>query len=462
MRLLSLSFGFLLAGCLPQVVELTGHRPTSIPAVPLDTDTTFVPTELLPQFDGAPPQNVLMISIDTWRRDHFDPYGDGTEYTPFLASLAAEGLRLDDHVSCSNWTYPAVTCTILGMYNLDNDFLPKIAQDYREPVPSGTRFLAGYLVEPGYYNLLVSANSWLGQSYNNAAGYHDSRPPNVQNTKLLLEKGVERLEAAVDPATDPWFLHVHLMEPHVAYKPPEEYLTELEGLAPLWFDPTENEQHYDATKDWPDMTPEQRDLLETHLRIRYRAELRYMDDQIEEVFSDLDDKGLLDNTLVVFWTDHGESFWEHGHQSHAWTLHRQENDAIAFFWSKNIVQNAWTYPTVSIDIAPTVLSILDINVPETMTGFRVGQAPPNRARFAYVVGRTDPAQSVRFNDWKMIFNWTGVIELYDLFTDPEELNNVYAPDHPMAQPLWDKLKPRVEKAVPLVPEETISWPPGLD
>ena len=453
----------LLAGCAPlSEHDDWSHRPaTETQALPIDTGI-FAGARDLPAFDGVPPKNVLMISIDTWRRDHFDRFGDGREFTPFMASLAEQGLSLDDHTTCSNWTYAGTTCTILGMYNIDNDFLPKIGADYRDPVPSGTKFLASYLVPAGYHNLLVSGNSWLGQQYNNAQGYHDADPPGVQNTKELLEVGIERLEAAVDPLNDKWFLHMHLMEPHVAYKPPDEYLTELEDLQPLPYDVTINEQHYDATSDWPDMTDDERDLLKQHLLVRYRGELRYMDDQIAEVFADIDAKGYLDDTLVVFWTDHGEAFWEHEKQSHAWTLHRPENDGIAFFWSKNMLPTAWGGPTVAIDLAPTILGTLGLLIPDEMTGIRVGQAPPGRDRFGYAIARGTPSQSIRQNEWKLIFTWDGTVELYNLDEDPDEVTNVYTADHPVARSLWALLKPRVEATAALAPEETLSWPPGLD
>ena len=426
------------------------------------TDTASPTTDALIPFVGDPPRNVLMISIDTWRRDHFDPHGDGTVYAPFLASLAETGVTLTRHTTCSNWTYPGTTCTLLGMYNVDNGFLPKMAVDYRDPVPDGTPFLATHLRDAGYHNLLVSGNTWLGEAYNNAQGYHDADAPNVQNTTLLFDEGIRRLEAAVNPEVDPWFLHVHLMEPHVSYNPPEGYLTALDDLEPLPWDVSVHEVHYDATRTWPELEPDQQALLESHLRIRYAAEIRYLDDQLASIFTDLDARGLLDDTLVVFWSDHGESFWEHGHQTHAWTLHRPENDGIAFFWSKNIETLSWPGPTSSIDIAPTILSILDLDIPAEMTGWPVGEAPADRYRYGYSISRSVPMQSIQTTGWKLIYLWDGTVELYNLHADPDEADDLYNPEHPMAQHLWQALRPRVEATTLLAEEWSITWPEGLD
>ncbi len=438
---------------------------TDGPAAPeplIQTDTAPPapePTDTFPSFIGEVPQNILMISVDTWRLDHF--VGSEPTQSPFLRSLADEGVRLADHTTCSNWTYAGTTCTLLGMYNLDNGFLPKLDADYTGPVPSGRMFLASYLVAPGYHNLLVSGNAWLGQLYNNSQGYHNSDYPWILKTDLLMEEGVRRLEAAVDPGTDKWFLHVHLMAPHAPYNPPEEYLAELEDLEDLPIDLTVHEDHYEATEAWPNMSLQQQDLLEAHLRLRYAAELRYLDDQLRDIFADLDTRGLLDDTLVVFWSDHGEAFWEHGYQTHAWTLHRQENEGIAFFWAKNIVPAVWEEPTVAIDIAPTILSVLGVGVPNEMTGIPVGEAPSDRFRFAYSIARSGAVQSVQQHGWKLIFNWSGELELYNIDSDPAEQNNLYSDDNPTAVALWEQLKPRIEASAPHAEEWTISWPEGL-
>ena len=430
------------------------------PAKPPVPSKSFSSTT--PMFEGEVPKNLLMISIDTWRRDHFDPHADGDIHAPFLASLANNGFLLDDHKTCSNWTYAGTTCTLLGQYNLDNGFLPKMAKDYRDPVPDDTPFLASYLKEAGFHNILVSGNSWLGTEYNNAQGYHDAEDPHTQNATQLLERGLLKLDEAVDPLTDPWFLHVHLMEPHAPYKPPDTYLDALEDLEPLPWDITENSQHYDATRDWPNLSSEEQDLLEAHLRARYAAEIRYMDDQIASFFSDLESRGLLDDTLVVVWSDHGEAFWEHGHQSHAWTLHPHENDGIAFFWAKNIVSEVWREPTVAIDLTPTLLSIFGIEVPATLTGHALGTAPEDRYRHGYSISRTDPVQSIQDGSWKLIYLWNGTVELYDLHADPDETDNLYTSDHPAARTLWEALRPRVEAATALAEEWTVTWPEGLD
>ena len=79
---------------------------------PAEDSRRQVGTDVL-SFTGQVPKNLLFISIDTLRRDHLGAHGD-LGLTPFLDRLADEGVVMQDHMQCSNWTYGAITCTLLG------------------------------------------------------------------------------------------------------------------------------------------------------------------------------------------------------------------------------------------------------------------------------------------------------------------------------------------------------------
>jgi len=196
--------------------------------------------------------------------------------------------------------------------------------------------------------------------------------------------------------------------------------------------------------------------------VRYDAELRYLDDQLRTIWADLTARGLLEDTLVVLFNDHGEQIWDHGQQSHAYSLYAEENDGIAVFWSQNILPGAWTGPTSQIDLAPTLIKLLGARVPSEMTGIPLGEASEDRATFALTSARNNTLQSVRQSGHKLIYTWsTGGVELYDLAADPGEQANVYDPADPIALALWDLLLPRIELAEPLVFDDVPVWPFGL-
>jgi arylsulfatase A-like enzyme len=424
------------------------------------------PTDTFPSFYGSVPSNVLMISIDTFRRDHMSRYDpDGNDNTPFLAAMAEAGVALDDHTTCSNWTFAGIGCTLYGADVETSGFTPQLTPIGDNIWPEAT-FLAGHLKEQfGMVTVASSTNGWFSEEWGLTQGYDVWFHPRNGSAWGAYREGRDALLSELDtqPEDTPWFLHVHMIEPHVPYTAPAKYDPSPTDLEPIPWDLTVKEDHYDVTRNtWPELDEDTRDLLEQHLRYQYRAELAYTDQQIQDALADADRRGLLDDTLVVVWTDHGEQFWEHGYQSHAYTLFREENDGVALFWAKNIVPQVWNGPTTSPDIAPTILSVLGGTVPEHMTGLPLGTAPDDRARFGFSVARLGGVQAVQKEGHKLTYSWaSGGARYFDLNTDPDELVDRFDPEDPKVQELWQLLLPRVLLARPLAPAMPQAWPVGL-
>ncbi|MEQ1508447.1 MAG: sulfatase-like hydrolase/transferase, partial [Myxococcota bacterium] len=427
------------------------------------------------RFHGERPRNVLMISIDTTRRDHVGSYSaDGVMYTPFLEQLMTEGVRLDAHQQCSDWTFASTSCTMGGRYAEENGFIPVLIGSEQLPLPDGQRTIATRLRDLGFATILISSNGWLSAEWNNVQGYDQAPFGGGGSATILMGNGLDLLNATVgSPLTvpdggtqQPWLLHVHFVEPHPPYIPPDYYNGEEVTLPPLdpKYDLDTQPGQYDATDDWPTMSPEEQDLLERHLRARYHGELRYLDDQIRGMWDTLEAGGWLDDTLVVVWTDHGEQFWERGHQSHAWNLGAEENDGVAFFWGKNLIPYRWTEPTSAVDLLPTVLEAVGEPIDPldpVLSGYVVGTAPEGRPRFSHSVARAGVSQAVTLDDWKLVFNFNGTLHLYDRKADPYELVDLYSPTHPQVAPLWALLRIRVERMHQLLPTRPLTWPVEL-
>ncbi|HHO49672.1 MAG TPA: hypothetical protein ENK18_02090 [Deltaproteobacteria bacterium] len=435
---------------------------TSWPERPPPPKYGDTPTDTFPSFLGRVPRNIVMISIDTFRRDHLDRYGE-PGVTPFLSTLAARGVALDDLIQCSNWTYASTSCTLAGRYNFEAGLAAQLQELGREAWPEGTPFLATHLAEAGYFSVLSSTNGWLSPEWGNTQGYTEAFHPHDGTALGAYREARASLDEALANGADRWLLHVHMVEPHAPYAPPDSYLGELAGLPPVPWDLSDQEVHYDQRSNWPSMTPEEQDLLRSHLQARYRAELRWLDDQIFTIYQDLEADDLLDDAMIVVWTDHGEAFWEHSFQTHAYTLHPEENRSIGFFWAKNIVEASYDGPASSIDLAPTLLSLQGLPIPPEMTGTPIGQAPPDRSRLAWAVARLGSLQSITQGDWKLTFAWSGGVRLYDLSVDPQEQSNLYDPldPDPIALQLWAELEPAVREAAPLAPAYGVRWPTEL-
>jgi arylsulfatase A-like enzyme len=250
-----------------------------------------------------------------------------------------------------------------------------------------------------------------------------------------------------------FYIHMHVKEPHVSYTPPDKYLEGLDDLDPITWDLTISDEQYELNGQWEELPENERELILDHMRLRYAGELMYLNDQLEDIFDELDSRGLLENTLVMLWSDHGEQFQEHDRQTHAYSLYSEENDALAVLWSKNIVSTEWDGPTSHIDLAPTVLSVLGHDGAEGMGGIPVGLAPDDRPIFAEASARLGPVQSVTLEGMRMHYRWaTGERQLFNLIEDPGEQSNLIDSDTDTAEALWALLEPRIAMLEPLMPE----------
>lgn len=416
------------------------------------------------EFIGDKPTNVLFLSIDTLRKDHVGAHG-AEGLTPFLDCLAENSVVLDDHMQCSNWTFGSTTCTVAGRSNIERGHIPRLVggKENRPKVPQDTPFLATWLGGHGYFSLVVTGNSWFSEEWRNTQGYTEEHKPHG-NATAVGSKGIKNLKSAIRRGdADRWFMHLHFMEPHAGYDPPNSYLDELDTLEDWPEDLGNRDTHYEWRSEYPNLPDGDRELLEAHLRVRYGGEVAVLDERLAEVWADLDKNGMLDDTLVVVWSDHGEQFWEHGAQTHAFTLHGEETDGIAFVWARNIVPGRWAEPTSAIDIAPTVLDILDLPIPDEVTGIPVGLAPPDRPRYAEAIARRGAVQAVSKDGYKLQYRWSGGLEFYDRQADPLEQENLYNPTDPKVLELWSLLKPQVQRMAPLVVDGNPKpqWPPAL-
>ncbi len=432
---------------------------------PLSTQTDLpkVGTGAL-QFYGQVPKNLIFLSIDTFRKDHIGFHGGG-DMTPFLDSIAEEGFVLQDHQQCSNWTFASTTCTLAGRTNIERGHMPRLSgtEETRTPVPVGTRLLPRYLDDLGFASALVSANDWLSPTWGNTQGFDAFDSPGG-NALAVLDKGRDLITKEIrQQDADRFFLHMHHMEPHAAYAPPLDNAIGLDELELFSEDLTNRDIHYSWRDRWSTLGEDEQELLDAHLRVLYAGEIRTIDERLAENWSILEDEGYLNDTLVVIWNDHGEQFWEHGNQTHAYMLYGEENDGFAIFWARNIVQGTFDGPTHAIDLVPTLLDLYGYDIPEEVTGTPIGLADDGRMRFSSSIARKGGVNSVTKDGFKLTYRWNGDVTLYDRNTDPEETTDLFAPDHPMVVELWPELRAQAEAMEGLIigGDPVPNWPESL-
>jgi len=414
-------------------------------------DTAVAPAPVV-AFPGQPPANLLVISVDTVQRAQLDRYSGNTS-TPFLDGMLEDAVVMDDLHACSSWTLPGISCSLAGVRPEEVGVLPHIASDgVTGDLPEGTPTLAGELATAGFQTSLVAANVYFS-SPAIAAGYDTSLVEGGQFANWVTDQAIPAAEALA--GADRWMLHVHYLDPHLPYHPPEQYLGDLEGRAALDYDLSTTAGMHELANDWSTLDEATQAEVRAQLLIRYRGELRYVDDEVARLWDALGASGMLDDTLVLFWTDHGEQIFEHGTCGHAGSLYAEENDAFAAWWAPGLAPVAWAGPTTQEDIVPTTLLALGVPVPESMSGTPAGLASEDRPRFAALwQSGAAPAQAVQVGEKELIYEWEGRKQFFRRGHDPAQEENVYTPTDPDVIALWELLTPEIERIQAIATDET--------
>ncbi|MHC4448450.1 MAG: sulfatase, partial [Planctomycetota bacterium] len=220
-----------------------------------------------------PPENFLLITIDTLRADRVGAYGHGAARTPNLDRLAKEGVQFYDAVAPAPLTLPAHTSIFTGLYPVSHGLHTNGRQRLTEDIPTLAELLSQRQPRRGALVASVSLDSVFGL----ARGFvdYDDRMPGSGNATVYFQgerRGDEMAKLAVEwlgRETTPFFLWVHLFDPHDPYEAPAPW----------------NERLDDA----------------------YDAEVAFADEAVGTILDSLRAQGLLERTLVVVAGDHGES-----------------------------------------------------------------------------------------------------------------------------------------------------------
>jgi len=404
------------------------------------------------RFDGEVPSNVLMISIDTLRRDHVGRY-DGSDRSPTLDRLLSEGFTLDDHRSCASWTWPSVLCALSGR-NIADLGVMSPSPAYQPPVlPESVVLLSDWLKAEGYATGLVTANSFITESFGLVRGYdlHNDPTEERPGTRDIGPLGLEALDA-LKATGAPWFLHMHYLDPHDPYAPPDDYRPDIDTSPVRGVELMNHQGVEDIAYQWKQLTADEQALVRETLTALYNAEIQLLDDALAVLFEALEERGDLDDTLVVLWSDHGEQFWEHGSWYHRQGLHDEESATIASFWAKSLLPGSTTAPTTHLDLAPTLMTALGMAPPDVIVGDVIGSFGRERPRFAHAMKADASLQSVDCEGRRLIGWWNGDREYYLLDEDPGELNDLYDPTDPEVMALEALLAPEIERFQTLAAE----------
>jgi arylsulfatase A-like enzyme len=456
----------LLAAC-------TGYRPADSTEGDADADTdadtdtdTVEPAIVVNDYfrlAKSRPKNVIVLSWDTFRRDHSNAMGyTAREVTPTLDRVMTEGVGFFDHSSCSSWTFPSFTCVLTGRDQLDNHFWPYAVGADLPEAPAGFPLVSSIFHDLGYHTGIYSASGFLGasagmfQGYDDGFGEFDQDGPETKADEIL-DDGIEYLDDRLREPETPFYLHLHFIDPHMPWIPPEEYLGWEEELEPVDADFTTEDGTVAVWSSFPSYSAAEQQLLIDHMVARYDGEIRFADDQTQRLLDYLDTNGFWENTILVFVSDHGEEFYEHENFNHGYNQFEQVTRTVAAFYQPgNLLPAEVDEQTWHPDLMPTLFAILGIDPSASptwggFTGHVVGSDDPHPyiVSNTYRIDRTH--QAIQDDHTKLMLRWDesdllgGPKYFYDLDSDPVEADNLYdggTPDGVDAW--WDKLCPAIE------------------
>lgn len=392
----------------------------------------------------AGPDNVVLLSVDALRADHLTYHGYERETSPFLDDLAGRGTTFETAISASCHTREAAPALLTGRY-------PELFADngYELVAPS----LASRLGERGLAAGAFHSNPFVSRAYGYDEGF-DAFDDDLRFSrsrlvalaqraldKFLLRRGRYHVRAEelnrrslewIDSLDEnrPFFLWNHYMDVHGPYNPPAEHST----YADRSVTDDEAQDLYEKSADRPeDLTPEERQLLVD----LYDGEIRYLDAAIESFLDALGDRGLLEDTMVIVTSDHGDGLGEHGYYTHPRELHEELIHVPLILLGPGRPATATGGPVSLVDVVPTVLAAFGED-PGALPGVPLGDSPDDRAVIASASCTDGPNRTVavRGPRWKLhatVDPSAGRIleeSLYDLDDDPGEQSPVDPSRHP--------------------------------
>ena len=437
--------------------------------------------------------HILLITIDSLRADHVSTYGHYRETTPNLDDFASDGTVFRNAFSAANWTGASLASILTGLYPTVHGYTNK--RYYLDPALISVPTI---LKENGYSTVCFSNNMYLSEKTGLARGFDkyyyqghlensESESSNgkaenqtLKNLKMSVPMRYRSLAKDVLDSFDsqkpltrddgafatekafikwlnnydietPFFAHIHYQEPHSIYFPPRPYRKRffsgnwVEESKYLEFD------HMGYFAGHLNFTEEQVE----HYKELYDGEICYLDWRMGCLFDFLQDKNIMDDTVIFITSDHGENMGENGYFWHAFCLSDPliRVPLIARYpdwfekgkFSDDLVQ--------SIDIVPTILDGIGVewqyNNDNQGQSFLNGSSRtavmtetynPEMMVDRWLVRRTDLAKSefqqylrdlrtYQTKEKKLVWASDGWHSFYDMKNDPAETKNIFESDN---------------------------------
>jgi arylsulfatase A-like enzyme len=404
---------------------------------------------------ARPPRNVIVILVDTLRADHLGTYGYARPTSPNVDAFAAETVKFEDARSQASCTFPSANSILTSRWPAA--FLGQ--PDQALGIPEGIPSLAEILHTHGYRTVAVSASAVVRNTpsrFNPTAGYGRGfdvfQEDCVWKSAACVNRQAAPYLAKVGKDDKPLFLYLHYIDPHGPYQPPKgwPYKFAKDRPAKRWVrigDPNPIGNWLYKGKENPGFTPA--DLR--HLQDLYDDEIAFFDGQFAELLASLRSSGLLEDSIVVFASDHGEEFLEHGHLKHCRTVFDNSIKVPLLMRIPGVDARTVSLPVQNLDIVPTILDYLGVGTGGDVFDGRslrpILEKDPKAGAGEMQYALQGSFRSASDGRYKLIQDLAaGSFTLYDLASDPGEKADVLRRERRAYFRLRDALTGWVTKA----------------
>ena len=377
---------------------------------------------------GTPPtatpkpkfEHVYVWMCDTLRADKVHVYNPKTNVlTPNYDAFASDATRFAWAQVPGTWSLPSQASMLTGVYpNMHK------ATEHESKISAQVAFAPELLKKAGFHTALFSSNGYVSSKWGFGRGFDENRNFVREN----LPNGAEYLWATARKWILPGkahsqFVYLAVIEPHVIYNPKKEFLLK------YW-----NKPYTGPIK--PVLTGIQlgkikqgtlrvNDTDKAYLEALHNAEITQSDTAFGVFVADLKAAGLYDSSVIIVISDHGDEFWDHGDVGHAQGPHQELVHVPFMIHAPGLLPGGRVVETEveAMDLAPTVLDLAGVAVPDTMQGQSLLATALDEIAHAPSSSLTQNgsmARGMKSGRYRMIHSGAGHIELFDEIEDPRE------------------------------------------
>jgi arylsulfatase A-like enzyme len=379
-------------------------------------------------------KNVILIVVDALRADHLSLYGYPRKTTPNLDGLANHGVVFLNTWAQSSWTIPSTATLLTGQYAYTHG----LYDAYHWHLVPGISTVTQLYQREGITTAAFVANHLISEDSNFDVGFESFHEIPYASAAQLNRAFLHWLE---DHKDERFFAYLHYMEPHLPYAAPGNGLNRF-GDPPMSqgrLNPDRSEQLIQRIEKRlreisplriidRDLNPEEREFLDELIGL-YDSEIAYWDEQFAALVQALKERGLMENTLLIVTSDHGEEFLDHGLLTHGQSLYSELLQVPLIFLNTHRAPEKRKDMAGLVDLAPTLLALSHIPCDPGFAGrnlFSESTAPTFLfAQTAHGLNRFEGEMVVK----RSVFSerWKGILTLdhdqmtlFDRITDPLE------------------------------------------